>query len=675
MADPRPIAGPGERHHRWTTPLVTSLAWMAVIAVSVYKLKSSDGTLIAVLTLCPITVTIIVSGLEERRINRLNKPVSRRQSPSQVVSLPGKDASASSRTKSAQVTRNRKGVLSTSKSSPAPQQGGQHWASLTRSGLYDAPPSGTTQPSDVLMSGSFTIIDMVNRLDPQTFRWIESSLAEQEFLGWTLDQLRRMTFLEVLHHNDRARAEDAFRQALVSGEFLGLVVGIRTAAGKAKMIEVNAGARYGADQRVSHLRCHVSDVTEKVRAERELRLRTIALTQVNEQLRQINRELVELKDRYTDLYENAPAMYFTLDQRGLVVECNETLLTALDRRREELIGESIDRFLDRSEVERWRVKVAQLLQTGAFEVESRWTKASGEQLNVWISGRVAEGPKGQGTRTRCVAQDRTAKHRLEAELRAINQSLARANTELSQKNRELDEFVYVVSHDLQEPLRTLVGFSDYLLKDHAHRLDAEGQEFVKYLFDASHRMRAMIYGLLKLSRAGKVTGEFGPVDLGELAQVVQADLGELIRSRGALVKWLGPDSVLWGDPYRLHQLLANLVSNAVKYNRSAVPRVEIGTLGRPAEPDADAEEAHPSQTFFVRDNGIGIDRRFHETVFQLFRRLNAPEEYEGSGVGLAICSKIVAAHRGRIWVESQPGNGSTFFVSLPTAKEPAQNDE
>jgi PAS domain S-box-containing protein len=651
---------------------------MAVIAIAVYRLKSSDGALVAFLTLCPIALTFVVSVLDERRINWITKAGSLGHSTSPVISRPGKEASATSWTKPEQLTRRtRKGVLSRTGSSPGSQQGGRHSASLTRSGLYDAPPSATSAPSNVLMSGSFTIIDMVNRLDPQTFRWIESSLAEQEFLGWTLDELRRMSFLEVMHPNDRARAEDAFRQALVSGEFLGLVVGIRTAAGKAKMIEVNAGARYGTDQRVSHLRCHVADVTEKVRAERELRLRTIALTQVNEQLRQINRELVELKDRYTDLYENAPAMYFTLDQRGHVVECNETLLTALDRRRQDMIGHSLDRFLDESEVERWRVKVAELLQTGSLEVESRWVKSSGEQLDVSISGRVVGGPKGQASQIRCVAQDRTAKHRLEAELRAMNQSLARANTELSQKNRELDEFVYVVSHDLQEPLRTLIGFSDFLLKDHADRLDAEGQEFVHYLFDASRRMRAMIHGLLKLSRAGKVAGEFGPVVLGELARVVQADLGELIRSRGALVQWLGPDSLLWGDTYRLHQLLANLVSNAVKYNRSPAPLVEIGTVDRPAEPDAgsDGDEPHPYQTFFVRDNGIGIDPRFHETVFQLFRRLHSHGEYEGSGVGLAICSKIVAAHQGRIWVESQPGNGSTFFVSLPTAKESAENDE
>ena len=191
MADTRPLAGSGDRQQRWTAPLIICLAWMAVIAIGVYKLKTSDGSLVAILTLCPIMLTFIVSVLNERRISRLTQANSRRPSKSQLVPRPGKDASATSGTKAAQVTRNGKGELSRPDSSPAAHQGGRQWATLTRSGLYDAPPPGPTAPSDVLMSGSFTIIDMVNRLDPQTFRWIESSLAEQEFLGWTLDELRQ----------------------------------------------------------------------------------------------------------------------------------------------------------------------------------------------------------------------------------------------------------------------------------------------------------------------------------------------------------------------------------------------------------------------------------------------------------------------------------------------------
>ena len=139
-----------------------------------------------------------------------------------------------------------------------------------------------------------------------------------------------------------------------------------------------------------------------------------------------------------------------------------------------------------------------------------------------------------------MAQDITVNRLLEAELQEKNRRLGEANDELSQRNRELDEFVYVVSHDLQEPLRTLIAFSDFLMKDYGDRLETEGKEYVRYLVDASRRMRAMIHGLLKLSRAGKVIGEFAMVDLEELMAVIKADLGELFRSKNAELRVKGP---------------------------------------------------------------------------------------------------------------------------------------
>jgi light-regulated signal transduction histidine kinase (bacteriophytochrome) len=249
----------------------------------------------------------------------------------------------------------------------------------------------------------------------------------------------------------------------------------------------------------------------------------------------------------------------------------------------------------------------------------------------------------------------TARHRLEAALKEKNEHLARTNEELSRKNREMDEFAYVVSHDLQEPLRTLIAFSDFLLKDYGDRLDANGQEYVRYLVEASRRMRALIHGLLHLSRAGKVTGDFEPVNLEEVVDVVKADLGELVRSRGAEIRTSGPLPTLWGDRARIGQLIANLVGNGLKYNQSEKPWVEVGTL---------TQEAGPWATIYIRDNGIGIDPQFHAKIFQLFRRLHTREEYEGTGAGLAICKKIVQAHGGRLWVESTPNEGATFFVSL-----------
>jgi PAS domain S-box-containing protein len=435
-----------------------------------------------------------------------------------------------------------------------------------------------------------------------------------------------------------------------------LILRIKTAQGKPRAIEMNVGVRYGTDQAVRHLRCHIADVTDKVRAERELRLRTRELTQVNEQLRQINRELEELKDRYSDLYQNAPAMYFSIDGAGRLLECNDTLLRTLGFRREDVIGQPYVKLLPESRRATFAQRFAEFMRTGSVEVKSQWVKADGATIDVWITGSAVRGRDGTIRHSRSVAQDVTAQLRLEAELQEKNDRLARANDELSRKNKEMDEFTYVVSHDLQEPLRTLIAFSDFLLRDCGERLDANGQEYVRYLVEASRRMRAMIHGLLSLSRAGRVTGDFAPVNLDEVVAVVKADLAELIRSRRAEVRVAGDLPVVWGDRDRLGQLLANLIGNGLKYNQNGEPWVEVG---------ATEGGAGGWVTCFVRDNGIGIEPQFHAKIFQLFRRLHTPEEYEGTGAGLAICKKIIQAHGGQIWVESEPNRGSIFYFRLP----------
>jgi PAS domain S-box-containing protein len=526
---------------------------------------------------------------------------------------------------------------------------------MTRSGMMAAMPVIGAEGYDPNLSGDFSTTDMVNRLEPRTLRWIESSPPEQEFLGWDLTALREKSFLEIVHPEDRPRVKEQVGAALEKGEVHGLILRIKTAQGTPKAIEINIGVRYGPDRAVSHLRCHLTDVTDKIRADRELRLRTRELTQVNEQLRQINRELEELKDRYRDLYQNAPAMYYSLEPDGRVLDCNETLLQTLGYPRGVLVGEPFTKILAEPYRSNFAGKSAELRRQGSVEMESQWIKANGEVIDVWISAKAVRGLDGKFLHTRSVAQDVTARLRLEAELKEKNERLARTNEELSRKNREMDEFAYVVSHDLQEPLRTLVAFSDFLLKDYGDRLDANGQEYVRYLVEASRRMRALIHGLLHLSRAGKVTGELGPVNLEERLAVVKADLGELVRTRGAEIRTSGPLPIVWGDQDRIGQLMANLIGNGLKYNQSKKPWVEVGTL---------TPEAGPWVTIYFRDNGIGIDPQFHSKIFQLFRRLHTRDEYEGTGAGLAICQKIVQAHGGRIWVESTPNQGATFFVSL-----------
>lgn len=529
----------------------------------------------------------------------------------------------------------------------------------------NAPPgqSGSFSLTDVpafdpMASSDFTTLDMVNRLDPKTLRWIESSHAEQEFLGWTLDELRARSFLEIVNPDHVALAREQLLAAVAKGEAHGLVYRIKTAKGEPKAVQLNVGVRYSADRSVSHLRCHITDVTDKLRAGRELRRRTRELTLANEQLRGINRELQELKDRYSDLYQNAPAMYFSLDRRGVFTDCNKTMLQTLGYRRDDLIGRHFTALLPEPRHPSFAAKHAEFLHTGFVELESRWRKADGSLIDIWVKATAVRDSDGVLLHSRSVAQDVTARKALEAQLLEKNDRLALANAELSRKNRELDEFTHVVSHDLNEPLRTLIAFSGFLLEDHGDQLNDEAKQFVRHLVDASRRMRTLIQDLLRLSHAGRVTGDFAPVDLNDVLDMIRADHAELIRSRVAEVQVTSPLPMLWGDRDRIAQLFGNLICNGFKYNRSESPRVEISS--RPGD--------SPGFTAVsVRDNGIGIDPQFHAKVFQVFRRLHTREEYEGTGAGLAICQKIAHAHGGQITVTSEPGQGSTFTVTLPTA--------
>ena len=167
---------------------------------------------------------------------------------------------------------------------------------------------------------------------------------------------------------------------------------------------------------------------------------------------------------------------------------------------------------------------------------------------------------------------------------------------------------------------------------------------MRYLVEASRRMRAMIHGLLKLSRAGKVIGEFAMVDLEELLAVIKADLGELLRTKNAELRIKSPLPQVWGDHDRIGQLLANLIGNAVKYNQSSSPWVEVEAnidAGADSPDHPDDNHLDPHIVIAIKDNGIGIEPEYHKTIFQLFRRLHTHDEYEGTGVGLAICTKIV----------------------------------
>jgi chemotaxis family two-component system sensor kinase Cph1 len=224
---------------------------------------------------------------------------------------------------------------------------------------------------------------------------------------------------------------------------------------------------------------------------------------------------------------------------------------------------------------------------------------------------------------------------------------------LSRINAELEKFAYIASHDLQEPLRTVINFSDLLERRYQDKLDADGREFLGFIVSGVIRMRRLVDDLLEFSRTGHERVVRQPVDCEAVLMRVLANLGQSLAECDAAVTHDVLPSVL-ADAGQLEQLLQNLVGNAIKFRSDKRPEVHIGVEAQAAD-----------WLFSVRDNGIGLDPRFANRIFEMFQRLHSVGKYLGSGVGLAICKKIVERHAGRIWVESTEGQGATFYFTLP----------
>jgi light-regulated signal transduction histidine kinase (bacteriophytochrome) len=224
---------------------------------------------------------------------------------------------------------------------------------------------------------------------------------------------------------------------------------------------------------------------------------------------------------------------------------------------------------------------------------------------------------------------------------------------LEQSNTELENYTYVVSHDLKAPLRTIRSFGAFLVEDYGERIDKTGLDYLERIIKAADDMNKLIEDLLLLSRVGRKSTEDEIVDLNILLEEITFDLKSLIEKRDAevVINRLPtiPVQRIW-----IKQLFLNLIDNGLKFNKSEIPRVGVECKVRPKD-----------YLFSVSDNGIGIKEQYFERIFNLFERLNSKDEYEGTGAGLAICKKVAENLGGRIWVESTHGKGSTFFFTMP----------
>ena len=239
------------------------------------------------------------------------------------------------------------------------------------------------------------------------------------------------------------------------------------------------------------------------------------------------------------------------------------------------------------------------------------------------------------------------------EVAQANEALQEANAELAKRNVELEEFAHVASHDLQEPLRKVVSFGDLLVRALGDKLDAKPAQYLGLMQDASRRLQALIRDLLVMSRAGRAPLHRKPTSLEHCVREALDLLSARIQETGAAVE-VAPLPTLVVDPAQICQLYQNLISNALKFHAPAVtPHIRIT-----------CEDVEQGLVLGVADNGIGIESEYHEKIFEAFQRLHGRDKYDGSGIGLAVCRKIVQRHEGSIWVESRPGEGAHFRFRL-----------
>lgn len=300
--------------------------------------------------------------------------------------------------------------------------------------------------------------------------------------------------------------------------------------------------------------------------------------------------------------------------------------------------------------------VAKALQGDDLEMQYRRHDKLGREIFIHTIGRILRDEAGEAIGVFGVDMNITRQKEQERKLRELNEALERQNEQLTQRNDELSSFAHAASHDLQEPLRKIKSFNELILENEADRLSEQGYEFFRRSANAADRMQLLIRDLIDYSRINATDWTYEPVDLSELIDDVQTDLQESIVAKQAVIQTSNLPTVTV-IRFMFRQMLQNLLANAVKFHQPNQPPVVTITYRH--VPDSDEHE------LTVADAGIGFSPLYKERIFQLFQRLHTQTEYPGTGIGLAICQRVMQNHGGSIEANSQPGAGATFIMRWP----------
>ena len=371
---------------------------------------------------------------------------------------------------------------------------------------------------------------------------------------------------------------------------------------------------------------------------------------------EFSHDLTETKEsaaKYRALLEAAPDAMVVVNQAGVIVLVNVQAEKQFGYRRDELVGRKVkniipEGFAERLIADATRSTAEALAQQMGMGIALSGRRKDGTEFPIEIMLSPLE--SAEGTLVTAAVRNISARKKSEQELAVANQIL-------EERNLELKQFAYIASHDLQSPLRGITGFVQLLQQKYQGELDEQAQDWIRRTVLAVARMQALIRDLLSYSRVDARSGPFTRIPFLDIVNDALALLESSIHDSGGQVA-CGKLPVVMGDRSQLVQLMQNLISNGLNYRSDKPPHIDIS-----------AKRSRKDWVFSVHDNGVGIDPKHHEQIFEIFNRLHNQKGLPGTGIGLAVCRRVVNRHGGKIWVKSEPGHGSTFHFTIPEGTE------
>jgi PAS domain S-box-containing protein len=444
-------------------------------------------------------------------------------------------------------------------------------------------------------------------------------------LGYDKPEITQLSIKDLVYKEDFSKSIESF-QALIDGSSVTSTTEERLVAKNGKKIWIRSACS----------KVEISPGQEVVMA---------LLEDIDEEIRNRN-ELGEIERRFETVFNSSPTGIVISKNEGEIIHCNPAFAQMMGYSEEELLHTNILDYThsDDREVSEKMQSLLNRNKVQDYDLEKRYLKKNGKTIwtKIWVSLIERKGKD-----IYKVSMIENIDNRKSSE-RKIEQK----NKELTQINQVLEYFAYVASHDLQEPLRTIASFIQILDKRYSEQLDEDGKQFMGFVVDGAKRMQLLIRDLLEYSRVNRFNTEYEKVDLNDVFETVNRVLKQKIDSTDTVILAENLPEIQ-GNKIQLTQVFQNLVDNAIKFRGPNKPEITITV-----------EEQNTKWLISVKDNGIGISAEYYKRIFIIFQRLHTHEEYSGTGIGLALCKKIIERHGGEIWVDSQKDNGTQFSFTI-----------